>query len=141
FPDAQNVTNEELLELPCEILIPAALESQITQRNADRIRARIIAEAANGPTTPAADDILFDRGVLVLPDIFANAGGVTVSYFEWVQALQWFPWSLEEVNARLRKVMREAFEAVFVESTERGVNMRTAALIRAIDRVAEFTRL
>jgi glutamate dehydrogenase (NAD(P)+) len=141
YGDADDVTNEEILLLPAEILIPAALENQITAANADRIQARLIAEAANGPTTPEADAILYDRGVFVIPDILANAGGVTVSYFEWVQALQAFPWTEHEVNERLRRIMNRAFDAVYATSTKYGVHMRTAALVRAIDRVAEFTRL
>ena len=141
FQEAEDITNEDLLLLPVEILIPAALENQITAENAARIQARLIAEAANGPSTPEADAILYDRGVFVLPDIFANAGGVTVSYFEWVQALQAFPWTEHEVNERLRKIMHRAFEAVYDTSKTYGVHMRTAALVRAIDRVAEFTRL
>ena len=141
YADAEKVTNEELLELDCDVLVPAALEGQITRLNADRIRARVIAEAANGPTTPEADEILYDKGVLLLPDILANAGGVTVSYFEWVQSLQWFPWTLEQVNDRLRLVMKDGFLHVVQKSSEHGVHMRTAALVRAIERVAEFTRL
>jgi glutamate dehydrogenase (NAD(P)+) len=141
FRDGQDVTNEELLVLPTEILIPAALENQITAANVDRIQATLIAEAANGPTTPEADAMLYDRGVFVIPDILANAGGVTVSYFEWVQALQAFPWTEHEVNERLRRIMNRAFDAVYSTSTKYGVHMRTAALVRAIDRVAEFTRL
>ena len=141
YPEAQNVTNEELLELPCEVLIPAAMEEQITSRNADRVQARMIAEAANGPTTPEADRILHDKGVFVLPDIFANAGGVTVSYFEWVQALQAFPWTEEQVNERLRAIMQKAFHAVYDMSKQYDVHMRTAALCLAIQRVADFTRV
>ncbi|MER3436829.1 MAG: glutamate dehydrogenase [Chloroflexota bacterium] len=141
FPEAEEVTNEALLELPCDILIPAALEGQIGAHNADRIKAKLIAEAANGPTLPEADRIFNERGVFVLPDIFANVGGVTVSYFEWVQAMQWLPWTLEQVNERLRDVMSKSFHAVYSTSQKHGVHMRTAALIRAIDRVAEFTRL
>jgi glutamate dehydrogenase (NAD(P)+) len=141
FRDGEDVTNEELLVLPTDILIPAALENQITADNVDRIQARLIAEAANGPTTPEADAILYDRGVFVIPDILANAGGVTVSYFEWVQALQAFPWTEHEVNERLRRIMNRAFDAVYDTSSKYGVHMRTAALVRAIDRVAEFTRL
>ena len=141
FGDAEDITNEEILVLPTEILIPAALENQITAENAGQIQACLIAEAANGPTTPGADAILYDRGVFVLPDIFANAGGVTVSYFEWVQALQAFPWTEHQVNERLRQIMDKAFDAVYGTATSYGVHMRTAALVRAIDRVAEFTRL
>jgi glutamate dehydrogenase (NAD(P)+) len=141
FAAGEDVSNEELLLLPTDILIPAALENQITAENAGRIQARLIAEAANGPTTPEADDILYERGVFVLPDIFANAGGVTVSYFEWVQALQAFPWTEHEVNERLRRIMNRSFDAVYETSQRFGVHMRTAALVRAIDRVAEFTRL
>jgi glutamate dehydrogenase (NAD(P)+) len=141
FPEGQNVTNQELLELPCDILIPAALEGQIGAHNAGRIQARLIAEAANGPTSPEADRILFDRGVFVLPDIFANAGGVTVSYFEWVQSMQWFHWTLDEVNDRLRQIMVRSFHQIHEIAQEHGVHMRTAALVKAIDRVAEFTRL
>src|SRR4051812_5726538 len=141
FRDADDVSNENLLLLPVEILIPAALENQITEENAGKIQAALIAEAANGPTTPEADAILYDRNIFVIPDILANAGGVTVSYFEWVQALQAFPWTEHEVNERLRRIMNRAFDAVVGTSTKYGVHMRTAALVRGIDRVAEFTRL
>jgi glutamate dehydrogenase (NAD(P)+) len=141
FPEAENVTNEQLLELDCDILIPAALEEQITEDNAERIKAKLITEAANGPTTPEADRILFDRGVIVLPDIYANAGGVTVSYFEWVQGIQAFSWTEEEVNSRLKRIMTEAFAAIYATSQQYHVHMRTAALARAIQRVAEFTRV
>ncbi len=141
FREAEDVTNEQLLELDCEILIPAALEGQITRRNAGSIKAKIVAEAANGPTTPRADAILYDRGVLVLPDIFANAGGVTVSYFEWVQALQAFPWTEAQVNERLREIMQRSYVAILETSHKYGVHMRTAALVRAIERVANFSRM
>jgi glutamate dehydrogenase (NAD(P)+) len=141
FPNASEISNEDLLELPCDILIPAALENQITEENAPRINAQMIVEAANGPTTPDADLILRDRGIFLVPDIVANAGGVTVSYFEWVQAMQWFPWTLDEVNARLRTIMQQAFARVYEQSVSRRVDMRTAALCVAVDRVAEFTRL
>jgi len=140
FAEAEDVSNEDMLELDCDILIPAALEGQITERNARNIRAQLIAEAANGPTTPEADAILYDRGVLVLPDIFANAGGVTVSYFEWVQALQAFPWSEQQVNERLREIMQRSYAAIVETSARYGVHMRTAALVRAIARVADFSR-
>ncbi len=141
FPDAENVTNEELLELDCEILVPAALEGQLTAENAPRVQARLIAEVANGPTTPEADRIFEDRGVIVLPDIYANAGGVTVSYFEWVQGLQSFTWTEEEVNARLRRIMAQSFAAVHATAERYGASLRTAAMARAIERVAEFTRI
>jgi len=141
YAKAENVTNAELLELPCDILVPAAMEEQITAANADRIQARLIAEAANGPTTPEADRILYDKGVFVLPDIFANAGGVTVSYFEWVQALQAFPWTEEQVNERLKAIMQRSFQTVYSASQKYGVHMRTAALSMAIQRVADFTQV
>ena len=141
FAGAEDITNDELLELECDILIPAAMEGQITSANAGRIRATMVVEAANGPTTPEADAMLFDRGVFVIPDILANAGGVTVSYFEWVQALQAFPWTEHDVNERLRQIMAEAFGAVYATSLKYGVHMRTAALVRAVARVAEFTEL
>jgi glutamate dehydrogenase/leucine dehydrogenase len=141
FGQADNVTNEELLEIPCDILVPAALEGQITANNADKIQARLIAEAANGPTTPEADRILYDKGVLLLPDILANAGGVTVSYFEWAQNIQGFYWTEEEVDERLHRVMVRAFRAVYETAQNHKVDMRTAAYIVAIGRVAEAVRL
>jgi glutamate dehydrogenase (NAD(P)+) len=141
FPEAEEVTNRELLELPCDVLIPAALENQITSDNATKIKARLIAEGANGPTSPEADLILHDRGIHLLPDIMANAGGVTVSYFEWAQAMQAFPWSEGQVNDRLRLIMQRAYKAARTTSQEHGVTMRTGAMIRAVARVAEFTRI
>ena len=137
MPGCDVVTNAELLELPCDILIPAAIENQITALNADRIKARVVIEAANGPTTPDADAILFDRGVLVIPDILANAGGVTVSYFEWVQGLQEFFWTEREVNAQLERIMVNSFETVHQMSQERRTQLRTAAYLLAVDRTAK----
>jgi glutamate dehydrogenase (NAD(P)+) len=139
FPEADRLSNAELLELPCDILVPAALENQITSANAGRIKARMIAEAANGPTTPEADMILADRGVLVLPDILANAGGVTVSYFEWVQDLQDFFWTEREVNEKLERVMVASYENVCEIAEQRKVHLRTAAYLLAVQRVAEAT--
>jgi glutamate dehydrogenase (NAD(P)+) len=141
FGDSDAITNEELFGVDCDILIPAALENQITANNADKIKARLIAEGANGPTTPEADRILHDRGVLVLPDILANAGGVTVSYFEWAQNIQGFYWTEEEVAERLERVMVRSFRAVYETAQEHEVDMRTAAYIVAIGRVAEAVRL
>ncbi len=141
FRDADRISNEEILVLDCDILIPAALEGQITEENAAQIKATLIAEAANGPTLPEADAILYDRDVFVLPDIFANAGGVTVSYFEWVQALQAFPWTEQEVNQRLAQIMTRSFDAVYETARHHKVHMRTAALVRAIARVAELNEL
>jgi len=139
FPAADAISNEDLLEVDCDILIPAALEDQITRENAPHIKAWLIAEAANGPTSPEADDILFERGVVVIPDILANAGGVTVSYFEWVQAMQAYSWTEREVNDRLYRIMTDAYQAVAATSERHGVHLRTGALARAIERVAEFT--
>jgi glutamate dehydrogenase (NAD(P)+) len=139
FPDSDRVSNAELLELPCDILIPAALENQITAANAGKIQARVIGEAANGPVTPAADEILYDKGVFVIPDILAGAGGVTVSYFEWVQGLQEFFWTEREVNAQLERVMVNAFQHALRTAQERRVHMRTAAYLLAVERVAQST--
>ncbi|HEX3220815.1 MAG TPA: Glu/Leu/Phe/Val dehydrogenase [Candidatus Limnocylindria bacterium] len=141
FPGTEEVTNAELLELECDILVPAALENQITDKNADRIKARIVAEAANGPTTPEADAILFDRGVFLIPDILCNAGGVTVSYFEWVQDMQSFFWTEQRINESLKEIMDRAFEAVHSMSHRQEVDMRTAAYMVAVARVAEATTL
>jgi glutamate dehydrogenase (NAD(P)+) len=141
FPESENITNSELLELPCTVLIPAALEGQITQGNAKKIKAKIIVEGANGPTTPLADRVLDDRGIFVIPDILANAGGVTVSYFEWVQNIQKLFWTEQDVNQRLRQVMTRSFHEVYSISRKEKVNLRTAAYILAIGRVAEAKRL
>ncbi len=137
YPEGDRITNAELLAMDCDILAPAALENQITKDNAADVKARIIAEAANGPTTPEADDILADKGVLVLPDILANAGGVTVSYFEWVQGVQAYFWSEREVNLKLRDTMQRAFGAVHELAEQERVTHRMAAQMLAVGRVAE----
>ncbi|HUF06201.1 MAG TPA: Glu/Leu/Phe/Val dehydrogenase [Candidatus Binatia bacterium] len=141
FPGSDEVTNQEILELECEILVPAALENQITKHNAPRIRAQVVAEAANGPTTPEADEILYDRGVFLIPDILCNAGGVTVSYFEWVQDMQSFFWTEERINDSLKGIMDRAYEAVHDMADRHEVDMRTAAYMVAVARVAEATML
>jgi len=140
FPGGEDITNQELLTLKCDVLVPAALENQITEENADRVRARIVAEGANGPTTPEADAILYEKGVFLIPDILANAGGVTVSYFEWVQSLQAFFWSEQEVNIRLKDIMVRSFHEVYEIQRKERVDMRLAAYILAVGRVAEAFR-
>ncbi len=137
FPEAERISNSELLTLKCDVLIPAALEGQITSDNADDIRAAMIVEAANGPTTPEADSILNDRDVFIVPDILANAGGVIVSYFEWVQDLQAFSWDREEVFRHLERIMIRAFDYAMTHSEDYNVDLRTAAQIAAINRVAD----
>ena len=135
FAGAEVLANDLFWEVDCDVLIPAALEQQINERNAGRIKARMIIEGANGPTTPEADDILHDRNVLVLPDVIANAGGVTVSYFEWVQDFSSFFWTEDEINARLVKIMREAFGAIWQVATDHKVSLRTATFIVACKRI------
>lgn len=139
WSDVERVTNTELLALSCDVLIPAALENQITGENANQIQARLIAEGANGPTTPEADKILKARGVTVVPDILCNSGGVTVSYFEWVQGLQNFFWSEKEIFDRLERIMTGAFEDTWAMAERKNVDLRIAASILAISRVAEAT--
>jgi len=139
--DESEITNQELLELKCDILVPAAIGNQIVEKNAPRIKAKVIVEGANGPTTPMADKILNDRGIFVVPDILANAGGVTVSYFEWVQNLQELIWSEEEVSDRLTRIMQRGFKEVLDISLAKKIPMRTAALVLGIGRVAEASRL
>jgi len=140
LPDAEGVSNSDLLELPCEILIPAAIQNQITEKNAERIQCRLLVEGANGPTSLEADAILARRGIFVVPDILANAGGVTVSYFEWVQGLQHFLWTEQEVNNRLIELMKQAFREVLAVATAEKIDMRTAALMRGITRITEAKR-
>ncbi|MBI3302713.1 MAG: Glu/Leu/Phe/Val dehydrogenase [Deltaproteobacteria bacterium] len=137
FPEGEAITSEQALEVPCDILIPAALEQQITERNAPHVKARVIAEAANGPTTPGADKILEDRGIFVLPDILANAGGVVVSYFEWVQNRQSLFWKEQQVHAQLQEIMEHSFHAVLGMAERERVNMRVAAQMLAIQRVVQ----
>jgi glutamate dehydrogenase (NAD(P)+) len=141
FPGAQPISNEAILELDVDVLVPAALESQITARNAERVRPRILAEAANGPTTPEADLILARHGVFIIPDILCNAGGVTVSYFEWVQDLNRDQWSEAIVNAKLTEIMVRAFDEVLSMSQREAVDMRLGAYLLAVDRVASATAL
>ncbi|MDQ3940535.1 MAG: Glu/Leu/Phe/Val dehydrogenase [Actinomycetota bacterium] len=136
FADGDKVSNEELLELDCDILIPAAIQGVITSDNAPRLKAKMIVEAANGPITPTADDILNDRDIVIVPDILANCGGVTVSYFEWVQNIQQFRWELDEVNQQLEKKMARATESVFERASLEGTTLREAAFDIAVERVA-----
>jgi glutamate dehydrogenase (NAD(P)+) len=141
LPNTERVTNSELLTLPCDVLLPAALENQLTRRNAAQVKARLIIEAANGPTTPEADIILNDRGVTIVPDILANAGGVTVSYFEWVQDLQRFFWAEHEINNRLESIMTRAYKAVREKALQQETNLRMGAYLLAVARVAEATEI
>ena len=139
MPGTSRISNDDLLTMKCDILVPAALENVITLNNAEQIKAKIVAEAANGPTTPHADEVLARRGIVVLPDILANAGGVTASYFEWVQDLQSFFWPMDEVNAKLESVMRRAFLEVHENARKHRTHMRTGAYVLAVGRVADAT--
>ncbi len=139
MPGASRLSNDDLLTMKCDILIPAALENVITLQNAEAVKARIVAEAANGPTTPHADEILARRGITVLPDILANAGGVTVSYFEWVQNQEGLLWDSDEVNVRLQKIMQRAFQEMLEMMRKYHVPPRSAAMALAVGRVAEAT--
>ena len=141
FPGADQITNEELIEIDCDVLTPCALEQVITAENAGRVQAKMICEGANGPTTPAADEILEDRGILVLPDVLANAGGVVVSYFEWVQGLQEYFWKEYEVNAKLNDIVVRAFEETWSARERHATSMRMAAYGLAVQRVAEATTI
>jgi len=136
-PDVERVTNEELMVLPCDVLIPAAIAGQVNEKNADHIQAKLVVEGANGPTTLAADDILQDRGIMVVPDILANSGGVIVSYFEWVQGLQSFFWDGDEVYNRLRRIMTKSIRAMLEVAETRDLTLRTAAQVVAIQRVVD----
>ena len=141
FPGADSISSEAVLELDVDVLVPAALENQIHRGNANRIKAKLICEGANGPTSPEADEILHDKGVFVIPDILANAGGVTVSYFEWVQDLQEFFWDEHDINERLERIMLRAFDNVLRVSLEKKLMMRTAAYVLAVDKVAQATTI
>jgi len=141
FPGAKAITNEALLEEECDVLVPAALENVITGKNASQIKAKIVAEAANGPTTPEADEILFKNKVFDIPDFLCNAGGVTVSYFEWVQNIYGFYWPIEEIHDRLDKIMTKAFNDVYEMHVKQNVNMRMAAYMLSVQRVAEAMKL
>ncbi|MFX1591861.1 MAG: Glu/Leu/Phe/Val dehydrogenase, partial [Promethearchaeota archaeon] len=135
------ITNDELLATECDVLIPAALENQITQNNVNKIKCNIILEGANGPVTPEADKVLYDKGIHVIPDILANGGGVCVSYFEYVQDIRAYFWELDRINKELKKIMLRAFEEVYVLSKERKIILRTAAYIIAVSRIAKAIEL
>jgi glutamate dehydrogenase (NAD(P)+) len=135
FEGAETVARETFWDTPCDVMIPAAMEQQITAENAHRLQARLVIEGANGPTTPAADDILQSRNILLVPDVIANAGGVTVSYFEWVQDFSSFFWTEDEINQRLARIMQDAFASVYQVAQEKNISLRTAAFIVACTRI------
>jgi glutamate dehydrogenase (NAD(P)+) len=141
FTGSTPVSNKDLLELPCDLLIPAALGGQITEENAKKLNCKIVVEGANGPTTPEADLMLHERGIIVIPDILANAGGVTVSYFEWVQGMMHLFWSEDEVNQRLEQIMGRACDQVLELATKSKLSVRMAALRIGVSRIAEAKRL
>jgi glutamate dehydrogenase (NAD(P)+) len=141
FPGTNSISNEELLEIECTVLIPAALENQITAKNAGRVKTKIVAEAANGPTTPEADEVLYNNKILVIPDVLANGGGVTVSYFEWLQNLRRDYWTEQEVNERLDRNITKAFLDVYHTSENYGVDMRKASTVLAVNRVVEAIQM
>lgn len=139
--ECEHITNDELLELECDVLVPAAIANQITEKNASKLKCRILVEGANAPTSPKADDILYDRGIFVVPDILANAGGLTVSCFEWVQNVQELLWSEKEVSERLEQIIKKAFYEVLKISIGKKVHLRTAAYIIGVGRVAKAMEL
>lgn len=139
YPDCEKITNEELLALDCDMLFPSAIAAQITAENAGNVKAKLVVEGANGPTTPDADHILSDKGIMVVPDVLANAGGVVVSYFEWVQDLQNFFWEEDEVNKKLERIMKHSFAQVYATMQQHKTDMRTAAYIIGVKRVADAT--
>jgi glutamate dehydrogenase/leucine dehydrogenase len=141
FPGSRPISNEEILVTDCTILVPAALENQITKSNAAKITAKLVAEAANGPTTPEADDILYSKKIMVIPDVLANAGGVTVSYFEWLQNLRREFWTEDQVNAKLDKKMTQAFSDVYDSYNKYQVNMRKASIALAVSRVTDAIKM
>jgi glutamate dehydrogenase (NAD(P)+) len=141
FPDSKPISNEDILEAKVDVLVPAALENVLTPKNAGKVEAKIVAEAANGPTLPEADKVFFEKGITVLPDILANAGGVTVSYFEWAQNIQGYFWTLPEVNERLERIMTQSYHAVHQVATERKIHNRTAAYVVAVQRVVDAIRI
>ncbi len=141
YPGATEISNEDLLEMECTVLVPAAMENAITSANADRVKARIVAEGANGPTTPEADLVLDEKGIMLIPDVLCNAGGVTVSYFEWVQDLQFHFWSNAQIRDRLNEIMTYAFARVYATAGAKEVDMRTAAYLLAVGEVVQATKL